>query len=155
MYGVINKEHLDHVILEVTQELGNGANNTAHLLLSETAQSETNYGDFKDTNLFSGYGVMQFDKIAIDDTIARTPQKIKDKVLQKWGVNLDFVDGFTMQWSPLVSVIMARLKYRLVPQEIPKTRAERANYWKKYYNSALGAGSPQEYMERTSSPRFT
>jgi len=154
MYGLISKKHLDDTILEVTRVLGDGANNTAHLLLSETAQTETSYGDYPDMNLFSGYGVMQFDDVGINDTIARTPQHIKDLIKKTWGIDLDYVNGFAMQWSPLLSVVMARLKYRLIPQEIPKSRNARAMYWKKWYNSELGKGTVEHYLEATKVPRF-
>lgn len=154
MYGLVNKEQLDRIILDVTDKLGNGKNNTAHLLLSETAQQETHYGDFPDTTKNSGFGVMQFDQIGILDVQQRTPRSIKDQVMEYWGVDIDRVTGMSMQWSPLVSVIMARLKYRLIPYEIPTDRYGRANYWKKWYNSELGAGSPEEYMHNTNIPRF-
>ncbi len=154
MYGLISKKQLDKIILDVTNILGNGANNTAHLLLSETAQTETAYGDTPDTHLFSGYGIMQFDKIAIDDTIARTPQYIKDRILEVYGIDINSINGLILQWSPLASVIMARLKYRLIKEEIPTSREGRARYWKKYYNTSLGKGTVQRYMEATKKGRF-
>ncbi len=155
MYGVLSDSGLDNTILEVTGVLGNGANNTAHLLLSETAQTESDYGQAIDYHWSSGYGVMQFDQIAIDDTIARTPQHIKQKIIDVWGVDLDRVTGAVLQWSPLVSVIMARLKYRLIPAEIPATRVARAEYWKKYYNTYLGKGTIEHYMKMTENERFS
>lgn len=154
MYGLINENALDDIIADVTNVLGNGANNTAHLLLSETAQAETNYGKTPDLHLFSGYGVFQFDDIAIKDTIARTPQHLKDKINQVYGIDLNYINGFVLQWSPLASTIMARLKYRLIPEEIPTTREKRAEYWKKYYNTYLGKGTVEHYLSATVKQRF-
>ena len=46
------------------------------------------------------------------------------------------------------AIIMCRLKYRRVPKKLPKTVEEMANYWKKYYNSELGKGNPEEFIEK-------
>jgi hypothetical protein len=46
------------------------------------------------------------------------------------------------------AIIMCRLKYRRVPKKLPKTVEERAHYWKKYYNSDLGKGDPEEFIEK-------
>ena len=34
------------------------------------------------------------------------------------------------------------------PDPIPKTPQDRAKYWKKYYNTVLGKGTPQKYLDR-------
>ena len=46
------------------------------------------------------------------------------------------------------AIIMCRLKYRRVPKKLPKTVEEMSNYWKKYYNSELGKGDPEEFIEK-------
>ncbi|MBJ3579628.1 hypothetical protein JGC46_23410, partial [Salmonella enterica subsp. enterica serovar Derby] len=35
-----------------------------------------------------------------------------------------------------------------VPESIPATRVERASYWKKYYNTSAGKGTPQDYINK-------
>lgn len=45
---------------------------------------------------------------------------------------------------------MARIHYMRVPASLPKAGdvSEQANYWKQYYNTSLGKGKPQEYIEK-------
>ena len=44
-------------------------------------------------------------------------------------------------------IIHARIKYWRVPKKMPTSVEGQANYWKKYYNSELGAGSVEHYIE--------
>jgi hypothetical protein len=46
------------------------------------------------------------------------------------------------------AIIMCRLKYRRVPKKLEKTVEGMAHYWKKYYNSDLGKGDPEEFIEK-------
>lgn len=41
---------------------------------------------------------------------------------------------------------MCRIFYLRVPEPIPESLPEQATYWKRYYNTELGAGTAQEYM---------
>jgi hypothetical protein len=50
------------------------------------------------------------------------------------------------EWDLQASIIMARIKYLSCPgQNIPDGLTGQAAYWKKYYNTALGAGTIDEY----------
>ena len=44
-------------------------------------------------------------------------------------------------------IIHARIKYWRVPKKMPTSVEGQANYWKKYYNSELGVGSVEHYIE--------
>ena len=146
MYGLISKKHLKEIIDDVVNVLGNGKNNTADDLLWETAAAETDLGDAIDNTWSTGVGLFQFDPVAFNDVKERTPKHIKDLIREHWGIDLDRATINDLRWSPLVSTIFARLKYRLIPEEIPTTIEERAEYWKKYYNSQLGAGTVEHYI---------
>lgn len=154
MYGLISKKHLDDVILDVCNTLGNGSNNNAHLLLSETAMAETAYGDTPDLHPTSGYGLFQFDKVGFEDTRKRTPQAKKDLIKKIYGIDIDNVSILSLQWSPLLSTIFARLFYLLRPGAIPTDIIGRANYWKTYYNTKSGAGTITHYLEANKTSRF-
>lgn len=45
---------------------------------------------------------------------------------------------------------MARIHYYRVPEPLPKTPEAHAAYWKEHYNTILGAGTPEKYMEALS-----
>ena len=44
-------------------------------------------------------------------------------------------------------IVHCRLKYWRVPKKMPSSVEGKANYWKKYYNSELGAGDPEHFVE--------
>ena len=51
-----------------------------------------------------------------------------------------------LEWDLKLAILMCRLRYLVVPDPIPKTLAEQAVYWKKYYNTFQGAGTPMAYV---------
>jgi hypothetical protein len=144
MYGVLTADSLDDMIIDVTKTLGGGLN--AALLLAETAAAETNYGDGLPA-AWSDVGVMQFTTIGFMHVRENTSQARKNTIKTKYGIDIDSLTLLSLQYSPLTSVIFARLYYLLIPSAIPSTLSERAAYWKKYYNSALGAGTVEHYIK--------
>ena len=48
------------------------------------------------------------------------------------------------------AIIMACIHYLRVKAPVPSTRLGRARYWKKYYNTDLGKGTVEKYMEKAS-----
>ena len=58
-------------------------------------------------------------------------------------MNLDFC----IKTNIAIAICMCRFHYRRVPSAIPKTKEGRARYWKKYYNTELGKGSVEHYLE--------
>ncbi len=45
-----------------------------------------------------------------------------------------------------IGVAFCRLYYFRIPQPIPHTLEEQACYWKAWYNTAAGAGTPEQYL---------
>lgn len=72
---------------------------------------------------------------------------MKDKIITDLGVDISLVEWEHLRYNPYLSLIFTRLLYRLVKESIPSTIEERAKYWKKYYNTELGKGTPEHYLE--------
>jgi len=55
----------------------------------------------------------------------------------------------TLLWNRLYAVAMARVRYYWVPDALPAAGdiSRQAEYWKKFYNTPLGKGTEQEYLE--------
>jgi len=51
-------------------------------------------------------------------------------------------------WNMALSVVYARLHYRRIPEKLPDADdlTGQARYWKRYYNTALGRGTEEEYI---------
>ena len=147
-YGVppIGKDiFIKQIINYVCFILGNGGNNNADLLIGETIKSETQNATAEDYSSDYGEGLGQFDKVAFDDVISRVKSK-KEKVLKYFLIDLDKVKYEDLRNSPVLSVVLIRLKYLLVPSEIPLDVKERYEYYKKWYNSIKGKATLAHFL---------
>jgi len=45
------------------------------------------------------------------------------------------------------AILMARIRYLVVPSPIPKPPEFQAVYWKKFYNTEGGAGTVEKYLK--------
>lgn len=148
-YGVIDLEDLKSIAKETAKKYSYNANiDNLYKLLLETAIVETDAGNAPDTTPHSGRSIMQFDKIGYEEAL---------RIRKKYG-NTDFQaqvnKGYMsddMQRNPRFAFYLARFFYLGKSGAIPSTLKERANYWKKYYNTALGAGSAEAYISRVQS----
>ena len=51
-----------------------------------------------------------------------------------------------LRWNLKYAIAMCRIHYLRVPAAIPFGLQAHAAYWKKYYNTPLGAGTEDEYI---------
>lgn len=148
-YGLVALEQVKQFAQAVCDVLGPGENNAAVLLLCETAAAETRYGIYSDpTPNGAGRGLYQCDHVAFIDVQQRARPGDLEKLKSTFDLDLKKIEWDDLNFSPLIATVIARLHYKLVPEPIPQTLAGRAVYWKKYYNTVAGKGSPEEYIER-------
>lgn len=83
-------------------------------------------------------GICQVERATFDDLVNRFSMDFPVILA------FDFED---LEWDLKASILMCRIKYFSCPGTIPKDLAGQANYWKKYYNTELGAGKISEYIE--------
>jgi hypothetical protein len=144
-YGTTNSTQCAEIVEDVVRVLGGGAN--ARRLLLETAAQETHLGTYQDPTPYkAGTGVCQFDEIAFNGVVNRTRKRHRRAIREAFGVELHLVKYRELEFSPLLSFIFCRLKYKLIPEAIPETLSGRADYWKKHYNTAAGKGTANEYI---------
>lgn len=134
-YGLARKHHLMDFAVAVCDCLGYGKNNNAHLLLIKTSGAETNKGSTKDRSIGAGMGITQIDKLTFEDIKKRCKGSHKELLLNNLGVNIDLVEWGHLRYNPFMCFIFTRLKYKKVPEVIPTSDVEIAQYWKKNYNS--------------------
>lgn len=146
MYGLSKGMNLKNMVLDVCLCLGNGSNNTAHLLILETMSAETGQGSIQDKTKYAGMGICQFDRLPFYDVKSRTSIANKNKIYEHFGIDISLVEWEHLRYNPLLSIIFCRLKYILIPSAIPGTIIGRAMYWKRWYNSMKGKGTPEHYI---------
>ncbi len=146
-YGLTRPDQVIQIASDVCDVLGHGKNGKAFNLLVETACQETWLGQYKDrTPHVAGVGVCQFDQIGVDDVIMNTRAQKVEQVIAEFGIDIRTIELRDLANSPLVSFIFCRLKYMRLAAPIPDTLEGRAEYWKVHYNSKLGKGTPEEYV---------
>ena len=130
--------------LQIVEVLGGGVD--AYNLILETATAETALGQIADRTLYAGMGICQFDKVPF--------QRVKDKsmrfrnlILRKLGIDIKLVQWEHLRYNTFLSLLFCRLYYMAVQDPIPSTIEDRANYWKKYYNSYIGKGTQEHYLK--------
>ncbi|MGK1830029.1 hypothetical protein ACR95S_28065 [Klebsiella pneumoniae] len=140
-YGLVSKQDARLYAEAVCDVIGHGKANAAVLLCVETAAAETLLGDYKDpTPTSAGTGLTQVDL----GTFEWLRDKYKNSryapvLLNQLGIDLSRTVYAELRTSPLMAMLS---------ESIPATREARAAYWKKYYNTSAGKGTPQDYIDK-------
>lgn len=146
-YGLKNKSDIAVFSRRIVGVFGGGYNATRALI--EVAAAETLSGTFPDAGRTDwGVGLTQFDQIGFDDVVARTRPKNKRRLLDMLGYDLDKIKLADLATDPMLALIMVRLKYMLITEEIPDTVEGRARYWKQHFNTEAGKGTVQGYIDK-------
>lgn len=146
-YGLVSTSHIKPICIAVCDVLGGGEE--AVLLLCETAAAETKYGTMPDpTPDGAGRGLFQCDKISFEDIQQRAKPADIEAVKRAFDIDIRRVRWEQLNFSPVLAAIFARWHYKLRPGAIPKTRQERAEYWKLHYNTVAGKGTAAGYVEK-------
>ena len=145
-YGIYGIDDLKEIAKETAEKYSYGANkDNLYKMLLETAIVETNAGRAAmDTNRDYGRSIMQLDKVGYDEAL-RIRQKKGDKNFE-YEVYKGYMSD-ELQKNPRFAMYLARMFYLGKSEPIPSTLENRALYWKRYYNTLLGAGSVEKYLD--------
>ncbi len=147
-YGLINIAQVREFSAAVAAIFPGSNQTLTTQIMVETAAAETQCGTLVDpTKRGAGRGLFQCDDLPFADTINRSKRTDLELIRSRFGIDMSVVKASDLDYSPLLAAIVCRLFYMLRPGSIPATVEERAAYWKKYYNTALGAGTVEHYLE--------
>lgn len=147
-YGLINKQDAVGYARAVCSVLGGGENAAA--LCVETAAAETLLGDYRDpTPVSAGTGLTQVDLGTFEWLRSKYQNTtIASALSAAFNIDLSRTVYQELRTSPLLAMIFCRLRYLASPGAIPATRAGRADYWKRNYNTVAGKGTPADYLTK-------
>ncbi len=145
-YGYVTNGLAVEMATKICDCIGHGKYETAVHMIIETAVTETGLGRLEDKTDAAGMGITQFDKIPFADVRDRCI-KLKPQIEKDLGVDITKVDWDDLRYNIFLSLLFARLLYWLKGEPIPKTIEERASYWKLHYNTKLGKGTVEHYLE--------
>ena len=147
-----NYQKIQQAIARALELLYAGKQLGGSQFLLEIAMAESLLGTHPSTLRYGrgDRGVFQINKVGFAATknVQSHPGLVKyHAALRKKGIDWD--DIVVDDTNKLVyGALAARLFLLTIAAKIPTTRAARAQYWKKYYNTALGKGTAQLYLQR-------
>jgi len=148
-YGLSSEQELFSHVRRACESINHNNVPDSIKFLLEIAAAETGMGSVRDVHFAQGKSVFQFDSVGFFDTqmrIINEHPKITKRIFDQFNIDIAKVPFSSLDYSPLLGAIFCRLKIYLIPHSVPKTRIKRAEMWKKYYNSAAGAGTIEHYM---------
>jgi hypothetical protein len=157
---LMNKNQLRDLIREVLMDIGLHSDAAEDLIIGTFAQ-ESHLGKYiKQIGRGPALGVGQMEPATHNDI---WNNYLKYKTKRSWFKAMKEkyvvmpIDGGTpdpqqLKWSLGYMVCMTRVHYLRVSERLPNEGdlAGYARYWKKYYNSYLGAGTPEEFLNNWS-----
>lgn len=146
-YGLESKAQAFELARQVCDVLGHGENNRAVEMLLETAAAETGLGTFPDRTENNGFGLCQNDRIGVEDIKKRAKERDRQRIIEHFGYDIRTVRPEELKEDPLLAFIFCRLHYKLIPNPIPSDLHNRATYWKWFYNTKAGKGTPEHYIK--------
>jgi len=140
------------VIQPVLDQLGSSNRATEELLLGTAVQESLNFMYRAQTGGGPAKGYFQMEPNThndIWDNFLKYRTDLADKVLAFLSSpDADKIEE--LEHNDKYAAAMARVHYMRVPAALPKEGdvSAQAEYWKEYYNTHLGAGHPEEYVEK-------
>ena len=127
------------LIQDVLTEVNLWSKSAENLLLGTAAQ-ESRFGTYlRQLGRGPALGAFQIEPETFADLKARYHTKYP------WAENYEFEQ---LRWDLKASILFCRLKYLSVKEPLPDANNVQAlaRYWKKYYNTYLGKGTPEEFI---------
>lgn len=149
-YGLISRQQALDTAIAVNNIIAPNSGANGVLMILESCAAETLLGTHKDTTNYSaGTSIAQIDA----GTFKWLREKygkgaVANRVSEYFDIDINRVQYFELEHNPLLGMIWCRLRYLPVPAPIPETVEDRADYWKKWFNSTAGKGTPEGYIEK-------
>lgn len=144
----IYKPHFEKIITQTLKKFGFHSIAATNLLLGTAAQ-ESRFGTYLWQINGSACGVFQMEPLTEMDiwgNYLHYHKNIMHKLQITTGV-LSSCPNKLVENLPY-AICMARIQYLRVPEKLPKASDLNgmARYWKKYYNTYLGAGTEEQFI---------
>lgn len=149
-YGLISRQQALDTAIAVNDIISPNSGANGVLMILESCAAETLLGTHKDlTNYSAGTSIAQIDNgtfIWLRDKYGKS--SVANRINEHFDIDIRRVQYFELEHNPLLGMIWCRLRYLTVSEPIPDTLDGRAAYWKKWYNSTEGKGTPEGYIEK-------
>lgn len=156
----MDKHQLRELIKETLTEIGLYSKEAENLLMGTAAQ-ESRLGHYiQQLNSGPALGMFQMEPNTLKDiwkNFLPARKHITRMIMLACGygsvfdpymkINHIMPKPDTLRWNLKFAICMARVHYLRVKEPIPSTVEEQALYWKVHYNTHLGKGTVEEFIE--------
>lgn len=142
------KQLADYVVSPVLRDLGMSGDPAYQLMLGTAAQESMGFEYIHQIGGGPAMGLWQMEPAAHRDIVANYLEyrpELAAKVFRASGCS--GFDSNNLLKNLSYACAMARVHYYRVPAAIPTTLDGQARYWKEHYNTHLGKGSEEEYVD--------
>lgn len=147
---MIDPWHLTAYVIRPVLKSLNALDANSERMVLGTACKESECGRFlKQLDGGPALGIYQMETATHDDLwvnfLANRPTLAH--TIKGWMFGHTLLNADEMMGNLYYATAMCRVFYLRVPEIIPATLHEQAEYWKRHYNTALGAGTAEEYIQ--------
>lgn len=144
----IDKNQLKNLIEITLKEIDLHSADAVNLIMGTAAQ-ESGLGKYiRQLNNGPALGIFQMEPNTFNDILnnylCRKPDLLK-KILKC--THHATLKPEMLEWNIKLAIVMTRIHYLRIPNPLPYTIEGYAMYWKKYYNTYLGAGTHEEFIK--------
>lgn len=156
---MFNREQLTELIEETLNDYGLHSDSAVNLILGTIAQ-ESAFGTYiKQLGGGPALGICQMEPSTHEDiwkNYIKYRKELYEELKQEFGVIDDVIlcnfikpDPIVMTYNLRYSIIMCRIHYLRQKPALPQYNdiPGLAQYWKKFYNTPLGKGTEQEFID--------
>ena len=143
----MNKKQLRDLVIRVLQDIELYSDDAVELILGTIAQESKGGEYIKQLGNGPALGICQMESATFKDIIDNFLQYKQD--LARKIKYVSGVDGFKakyLEYNLAFSIAMCRVHYLRVNESLPSSLDGWAKYWKQYYNTYLGKGTEEEYI---------
>lgn len=143
---MIDNQQLRHLVKETLEELDLFSWDAFNLVLGTIAH-ESKMGEYIKQIKGPALGICQMEPPTYNDIVERMSSFHYGKVMQLSGLTSLKCAAAHLEWNLKLAIAMCRMHYYLVPKRLPDTPIGYAKFWKKYYNTELGAGTGEQFLD--------
>jgi len=140
----MNKSQLRELIIETLNEINLYSEDAVNLLMGTAAQ-ESHLGEYIKQIKGPALGIFQMEPNTFED-ICKNYLKYKVELFDDILDCACIVESDALVWNLKLSICFTRIHYLRVKEAMPNSIDGYAAYWKKYYNTYLGAGTIEEFV---------
>lgn len=115
-----------------------------NVLMNGTIAQESHLGKYRKQINGEALGIPQIERPTFNFVFRKYDRLIKGLFLEIKDITFEMLEH-----NDPLAIVIARLKYWTIPEAVPSARnlPAIAAYWKKYYNTPLGKGTEEQFIE--------